>query len=667
MRSRSLSHIEASPTSPKAIPDRYPWLEGCYSHHHEERVLRDKLQEDELEELTLDHLRKRDDAFSCLMTLDLLQRLVKNKNCRTLDIYLDDIRKVVDDYGGFDPDDGFSDTDLGGSDERISSAEVDVSFDTMLRRNSGLRVLRIWNTSLDRSMIVKSLTFNQALRCLHFNRCVIADGFATALSQALIHHGSIAELHLSDSIITTAGACSLVRVFESNSGIRVLRIERCGIDNAFLAALSSALQRKKNLRLEELYLSGNRFTDTGTAAFIDPVRKSNLSVCELDGPSGTALVHAVQRWFGRRPSVATIGDLKRSLHRLSNANFTKAYKSETPYANLVQFTEGLKRFLTEVAGQNGIPDNQLTYLATRLEDDVRLKAEGRIEFAAAVIWTSDETMSNVPFYRWLQKVLREDLIGPALTEAVRYCRTLNKYVVTQRRFVDVDTQVDSRSGMVWAYVNDAGLLVRFAKADAAMLDEAKRQGLSQFTTRELTWNKDEGTEYTFRFDATPMTQTNNDSGWPRQIRQASPCEIVRLLPPACKTYRTAWLPREHAEWFCTGRQYRYAGYLASSELEAVALRFLVMFPPESPLGMVPVKFVFNFDAARGCQHVNLLEKFSLIPGEREWLFQHYSAFKVLKVGDLTGSYSEQQPIVIQLHVFPDNKGALDSLPIAEWH
>eukprot|EP00929_Paragymnodinium_shiwhaense_P000349 TRINITY_DN100595_c0_g1_i1.p1 TRINITY_DN100595_c0_g1~~TRINITY_DN100595_c0_g1_i1.p1 ORF type:complete len:725 (+),score=86.42 TRINITY_DN100595_c0_g1_i1:151-2325(+) len=706
----------------KCLSDQNSGLEDCYSDCPKSKDLRDGLQGNTLEELTLGHRDGEDDSMcACLMTLNLLDLLVTNTSCGKLDIYLDGAKRLMDEFFGVRPQDlKLSDSML----DRISRAEVDGALETLLVRNTGLGDIGIWDSRLELALcrVIESLGGNSTLLKLRFHGCKMKDDFATALAQVLVQNGHLAELHLSRTKVKTAGVAKLASVVESNGALRVLRMDHCRICEASLAALGAALLKNqrleelslsgnkftdtgfaafacvlesngalrvlrsdhcgiadkslaalgsallKNQRLEELYLSGNSFTDKGTASFIDPVRKSSLRVCAMP-ESGSWF----KRWFARSASSGTLSDLERGLQRLSNSNFHEAYRSQTPYPNINQLIEGMKRLLTEVAKQRDIGKLWVDYLAEKLEDNINREADGKVEVAAAVIWTCDDKMEDLAYYHCLQMVLREDVAGTALTEAVKFCRTLNKFVVTQRRLPSVEQQEVATSQLMWVYRSDAGLLVPFAKADAARLNEAKAKGLSELITSELTWNEKERTVYTFRFpaddaaDVQEMTQTNNDSGRKREILQVNPDHIS--LPKGCETFRGSWVPRDEVEgFFLTDRQYRYAGYLASSESEATALKFLSFAAPSENLDqMIPVKFIFRFDATRACKHVNLLEKFSVCKGEREWLFQHYSAFKVLKAGDVTATYSEHQPVVVELQVFVDNREASDSLPLARWH
>lgn len=169
-----------------------------------------------------------------------------------------------------------------------------------------------------------------------------------------------------------------------------------------------------------------------------------------------------------------------------------------------------------------------------------------------------------------------------------------------------------------------------------------------------------------------MTQFNHESGKTRKLRRADASRIPGALPAAMLTARGAWLPRRFAEWFCQDLVYRYAGYLPCADKLEVANDFLDSFRPRDPEDErdTPVMFLFHFNPLEGCDHVNLLERFTVYPGEREWLFQHYSAFKVRAPADFTKPYSAAtpvHPIIFELDVIPNIKDVADDVPLAKWH
>ena len=55
-----------------------------------------------------------------------------------------------------------------------------------------------------------------------------------------------------------------------------------------------------------------------------------------------------------------------------------------------------------------------------------------------------------------------------------------------------------------------------------------------------------------------------------------------------------------------------------------------------------------------------------MPGEEEFLYTAYSAFRVLRVKRVDPP-SRSQPVEIDLYVFPDNRDAPEDAPLALWH
>eukprot|EP00811_Abedinium_folium_P027369 NODE_4142_length_1931_cov_3.363636.p2 GENE.NODE_4142_length_1931_cov_3.363636~~NODE_4142_length_1931_cov_3.363636.p2 ORF type:complete len:169 (-),score=15.61 NODE_4142_length_1931_cov_3.363636:246-752(-) len=168
-----------------------------------------------------------------------------------------------------------------------------------------------------------------------------------------------------------------------------------------------------------------------------------------------------------------------------------------------------------------------------------------------------------------------------------------------------------------------------------------------------------------------MTQTNHDSGKTRKLFRVDGSTITGALPVKRETRRGAWLPREYVEWFINGLTYRYPGFLASSDDFTIPIKFLEMYrPTDLSYRGVPVLFIFHFDALQGCDHVNLLAGFSEYAEEREWLFQHYSAFRVRMPADFSKPFRVQtpvDPVVVELDVIPNNTTVSDDVPVAKWH
>lgn len=147
-------------------------------------------------------------------------------------------------------------------------------------------------------------------------------------------------------------------------------------------------------------------------------------------------------------------------------------------------------------------------------------------------------------------------------------------------------------------------------------------------------------------------------------------------PWPTKTERGAWIPRDEVDWFKEklGEVYRYAGYLATSSSPGTAKLLLQHCLPVGAAndlgeidGKLPVKFHFHFED-QGCNHVNYLEHLTMVQGEYEWLFQHYSCFKVRSVSDLDGRlFTVDNPVEIHLEVQVNNMDHNLYLELARWH
>ena len=71
------------------------------------------------------------------------------------------------------------------------------------------------------------------------------------------------------------------------------------------------------------------------------------------------------------------------------------------------------------------------------------------------------------------------------------------------------------------------------------------------------------------------------------------------------------------------------------------------------------------DEERGCDHVNLIEK-THVPGESEFLFSAYAAFRVDRVHWSEHPENEATPHEITLFALPDNKAEPEDLALAPW-
>lgn len=237
-------------------------------------------------------------------------------------------------------------------------------------------------------------------------------------------------------------------------------------------------------------------------------------------------------------------------------------------------------------------------IAKEMDETASKRNLTEVRHFAATAWSSQEVLransrNKVAFFNLIQMILNEDKDGEAMKEVARYCRTLNRFVVTR----------------VGAAASSAG-----------------------------------------------------DDG---HIKEGAAASLPEM------TERGAWLPLEQVKCFSAGRVYRCPRYLATSGgIGIVAKRFIAENPKpmDTPEQFVPVEFRFYFDRAKGCEQVNLMKGLSYYPDEEEWLFAPYSAFRVRKAADLSkGTFSADDPVIIEIDVLPDNREESESLPLQEYH
>ena len=136
-------------------------------------------------------------------------------------------------------------------------------------------------------------------------------------------------------------------------------------------------------------------------------------------------------------------------------------------------------------------------------------------------------------------------------------------------------------------------------------------------------------------------------------------------PATGLTFRGTWVPLTSVRWylerFNRGNTYRVAQLLASSENQDLATTILREFPRAN---CVPVLFVIDF-AERPC-HAKLLETFTCLQGEREWLFPPFSAFQVTGPFDAAPTYTAQNPLRIHIRACADNQQIPSTVATAEW-
>jgi hypothetical protein len=133
-------------------------------------------------------------------------------------------------------------------------------------------------------------------------------------------------------------------------------------------------------------------------------------------------------------------------------------------------------------------------------------------------------------------------------------------------------------------------------------------------------------------------------------------------------FRGSGLPAEHQAFFRSlageDRWYRVPHPLASSFRTAKAYEFMGYQPGTMP----KAEWTIKFDPTKRCPHVNYVEK-TEVPGEEEFLFSAYSAFKVIEFRPPTSGdgTDRDDPFRITLEAHHDNTKVAEDVPCSPWH
>jgi len=132
-----------------------------------------------------------------------------------------------------------------------------------------------------------------------------------------------------------------------------------------------------------------------------------------------------------------------------------------------------------------------------------------------------------------------------------------------------------------------------------------------------------------------------------------------------RLFRGSWLPFNEVQKFKDAAEYRVPMLLATSEERTISTGLLSSFPKNTATHW-PVLFVFHIDKSLKCTQANLLEDYTTVKDEREWLFVPYSTFKV-RTEAVISNPTLHNPVLIEINVYPDNKAADEQLPLFWWH
>lgn len=132
-----------------------------------------------------------------------------------------------------------------------------------------------------------------------------------------------------------------------------------------------------------------------------------------------------------------------------------------------------------------------------------------------------------------------------------------------------------------------------------------------------------------------------------------------------RLFRGSWLQIDEVRKFKVDVEYRVPMLLATSEERTISTGLLALFQKNTATHW-PVLFVFHIDGSLKCTQANLLEDYTTVKTEREWLFVPYSTFKV-RTEAVISNPTVDNPVVIHIDVHPDNKAADEQLPLFWWH
>lgn len=131
-------------------------------------------------------------------------------------------------------------------------------------------------------------------------------------------------------------------------------------------------------------------------------------------------------------------------------------------------------------------------------------------------------------------------------------------------------------------------------------------------------------------------------------------------------YRGGGLPDEHRSFFKLGREFRVAGFLASSFSQETAEHFMSSARARGEpciMWEIHVDPAGESSPAKRCMHVSYVER-SNMPGEKEYLFAPYLPFTVKQVRWGRGSASN--PHIVVLEAGLDSLDFGEDLPLAPW-
>eukprot|EP00931_Biecheleriopsis_adriatica_P025884 TRINITY_DN15804_c0_g1_i1.p1 TRINITY_DN15804_c0_g1~~TRINITY_DN15804_c0_g1_i1.p1 ORF type:complete len:596 (-),score=98.68 TRINITY_DN15804_c0_g1_i1:117-1868(-) len=522
--------------------------------------------------------------------------------------------------------------------------------------------------------------------CLYLNLacCGLGDEQIQQLAHALRTGGSaVRGLNLSFNPFSDKGGEQLADVLGNNCTIYFLDLQDTNVGDRTAFRLRDSLL--VNSRLATLELSGTRVTDVG-AKEIQIALASRRAPLDLKWEL-RYVVDSFIMGAGRTHASETAAEEARRAGAseptsLQSSIFFSEYCMVQACGQVQELHENVKLIVKLFGSTGGVgggccihPTQQLSFanqLCENAADTTGVK--GTFNSAArqsARFWTNAATVPGLScgkrytFYgSMIQGTLRADKRSQLMTEVARFCRTLNTYQ-RLRRSADTTTNAAGDTAECWHFKDDADSWRPYAPEDDALLESVTKT--MPLTTTALSFAG--GKPYVIDFDK--ELQRNLEMGTERKICRMLP---VPLWWPD-KTFRGAWIPRMWVEWFTTGKQYRYKGYLATSELRSKADFFLRTFPPGQECcdkGAIAVIFEVYFDQHLGCHHVNLFEGVTAVKGEHEWAFQGYSSFTVRAAapGPLdpaNHTNSHPNPVVIKLDAAADNQLVPLDVPVAEWH
>eukprot|EP00811_Abedinium_folium_P033046 NODE_6039_length_1711_cov_2.071970.p1 GENE.NODE_6039_length_1711_cov_2.071970~~NODE_6039_length_1711_cov_2.071970.p1 ORF type:complete len:351 (-),score=86.27 NODE_6039_length_1711_cov_2.071970:208-1260(-) len=199
------------------------------------------------------------------------------------------------------------------------------------------------------------------------------------------------------------GARALAGLLMESETLEVLNVEGCRIPAAGIEALKSSGTRSRSLK---------KLTVGNVPLLIGGARTGITD----------ASVREITEAVAARPTT------------LASSNFGDAYGGAVDYPNKPELFAGIEVIITMFAAGKHVTQAFADGHARRLFQNIESKGLTEVRHLAAAAWTSQEELDGpkkYKFYGMIQEVLRRDEAGTLMSAVARYCRTMNKLLVTR--------------------------------------------------------------------------------------------------------------------------------------------------------------------------------------------------------------------------------------------